>query len=66
MPDRLLSVVETKDRLGVGKTKAVELILSGEIRSFLIGRRRLVPESAVDEFIARRAGEVGRRGLRAV
>ena len=38
-------------RLGVGRSKAFEVIASGELRSIKIGRRRLVSESALVEFI---------------
>jgi len=41
------------DRLGIGRSKLYELMESGEIRSVKIGRNRLVPESAIVEFIER-------------
>lgn len=40
-------------RLGIGRSKLYELMDSGEIRSVKIGRNRLVPESAIVEFIER-------------
>ncbi|MFX1757256.1 helix-turn-helix transcriptional regulator [Rhodococcus sp. As11] len=41
------------DRLGIGRSKLYELMDAGEIRSVKIGRNRLVPESAIVEFIER-------------
>jgi excisionase family DNA binding protein len=40
-------------RLGVGRSKGFELLASGELRSVTIGRLRLVPESAIVDFISR-------------
>ncbi|SEP02792.1 helix-turn-helix domain-containing protein [Trujillonella endophytica] len=38
---------------GLGRTKVYELISSGELRTVKIGRRRFVPASAVEEYVAR-------------
>lgn len=38
---------------GLGRTKVYELIASGELRTVKIGRRRFVPASAVEEYVAR-------------
>lgn len=44
----------TRLRLGgLGRSKLWELIGSGELRSVKIGKRRLVPEQAICEYIAR-------------
>lgn len=44
----------TRLRLGgLGRSKLWELISSGELRSVKIGKRRLVPEQAICEYIAR-------------
>ncbi len=44
----------TRARLGgVGRSKFYELVGSGELRSVKIGKRRLVPEQAIVEYIAR-------------
>jgi excisionase family DNA binding protein len=49
-----LNTVETAlERLCISRAKGYELIASGELRSVKIGRRRLIPESAIVEFIAR-------------
>jgi excisionase family DNA binding protein len=39
--------------LGLGRTKLHELIAAGEVRSVKIGRRRLIPMAALDEYVAR-------------
>ena len=38
---------------GLGRTKVYELITSGELRTVKIGRRRFVPATAVEEYVAR-------------
>jgi excisionase family DNA binding protein len=44
----------TRLRLGgLGRSKLWELIGSGELRSVKIGKRRLVPEQAICEYIER-------------
>lgn len=50
-PDRLLSIDEAADALGVGRTRLYAELQSGRLRSVKAGRRRLVPASAVGEFI---------------
>ena len=55
-PDRLLSIPEACEALGgLGRSKVYDLIGRGELRSIVIGRRRMVPAEAVAEFIAGRA-----------
>ena len=39
---------------GIGKVKFYELLASGELKSFKIGRRRFVSAQAIAEFIAKR------------
>ena len=50
-PEGLLSVREVGGRLGVGRTTVYALIGSGELRSLRVRGRRLVPESALRQFI---------------
>ncbi|MEP7378808.1 MAG: helix-turn-helix domain-containing protein [Chloroflexota bacterium] len=50
-PDRLLSVEQAADRLGIGRSAAYALIGREDLRSVKVLKRRLVPESAVSEFI---------------
>lgn len=54
-PDQLLDVLGAARQLGLGRTVCYRLIDSGQLRSMKVGRRRLVPQSAVDAFIARAA-----------
>jgi excisionase family DNA binding protein len=39
--------------LGVGRTKLLQLIAEGEIRSVHIGRRHLVPAHEIGEYVQR-------------
>ncbi|ANO01459.1 ethanolamine utilization protein EutA [Mycobacteroides abscessus] len=39
-------------RLQVGRTKLYELMTSGQLRSVKVGRRRVVSDAALREFIA--------------
>lgn len=50
---RLYGVEKVMERLGVGRSTAFALIASGELRSVKIGRRRLVSEAALVDFIAK-------------
>ncbi|WP_424950310.1 helix-turn-helix domain-containing protein [Deinococcus sp.] len=42
--------------LGIGRNQVYELIRSRELRSISVGRKLLVPLTAIDEFLA---GQVG-------
>jgi excisionase family DNA binding protein len=45
-----------REQLGnIGRSKLFELLASGELRSVHIGRRRLIPATAIDEYAARLA-----------
>jgi len=50
--NRLLSVEEAGERLGVGRSTTKTLLGKGLLKSIKLGKRRLVPESAVDDLIA--------------
>ena len=52
LPDRLLSVEEAASRLGIKRTALYSLIQSGELGSIRVGRRRLVAESTLGDFIS--------------
>lgn len=54
MPDRLLAVEEAARTLGIGRTLAYGLIARGELRSLKVGRRRVVPSSAISDYANRR------------
>ncbi len=49
-PDHLLSVAEAAKRIGLGRTALYGALGSGRIRSVVVGRRRLVPSSAIAEL----------------
>jgi excisionase family DNA binding protein len=53
MAARLLDMKQVAERLNIGRSTAFDLVISGQLRSVKIGRRRLVPESAIADFIAK-------------
>jgi excisionase family DNA binding protein len=53
-PDRLLSIEQAAQALGVGRTALYSEIGAGRIRSVKVGRRRLVPSSAIREVASGR------------
>jgi excisionase family DNA binding protein len=48
---RLNSVEDVMERLKLGRSKVYEELGSGRLRSIKVGRRRLVSEAAIVEFI---------------
>ncbi|WP_047890192.1 excisionase family DNA-binding protein [Rhodococcus sp. ARP2] len=54
---RLRAIPGVMEDLSVGRSKVFELIESGELRSVKIGRRRLVPSTAIAEYIERLESE---------
>jgi hypothetical protein len=64
---KALSVPETTEAIGIGKTKLYELFSlpedQGGLQSIVVGRRRLVPVTALDRWIERRSGRpIGTEG----
>jgi excisionase family DNA binding protein len=53
---RLNDIGQVQQRLKVGRSKVFELIRTRRLRSVLIGKRRLVPEQSLREFIAQLDG----------
>jgi excisionase family DNA binding protein len=51
--EMLLTVNEAAARLAIGRTMLYELIARRELRTVKIGRARRIPESAVEDWIAR-------------
>lgn len=49
-PPALLSISEAARRLGVSRTKVYDEIGAGRIRTLHVGRRHLVPATALGEF----------------
>jgi excisionase family DNA binding protein len=57
------SIEEAAKRMGIGRSTVYELLALGELESITIGRRRIVPESAIRSFFAaRRAADRAERG----
>ena len=54
-PDRLLSVEQAAQVLAIGRTSLYSEIRAGRIRSVKVGRRRLIPSSAITDFASRQA-----------
>lgn len=52
-----LSPSEAARILGCGRTKLYELLVSGEIKSFHLGRRRLIRLTAIEAWIADREAD---------
>lgn len=53
---RLWPVEAVMARLSVGRSTVFELIASGELRSCKVGRRRLVSEAAIADYIRKLDG----------
>ena len=49
---RLLHIEHVMAQLAVSRSTVFELLGTGQLRSVKIGARRLIPQTAVDEFIA--------------
>ena len=47
------SIQETVERSGLGRTTVYELLKSGDLVSVKVGRRRLIPASALAEYFER-------------
>jgi excisionase family DNA binding protein len=48
-----VSIVEAARLLGIGRTRAYDLVNSGDLRSIKIGERRLVIRSSITAFVRR-------------
>jgi excisionase family DNA binding protein len=53
---RCVDIAEAARLLGVGRSTTFRLVADGELASFTVGRRRLIPVYAIDAFIAQRLG----------
>ncbi|MEX2556343.1 MAG: helix-turn-helix domain-containing protein [Actinomycetota bacterium] len=53
MEQQLLSVPDAAAALGVGRTTVFAMIAAGKIPSVTLGRRRLVPATAIRELAER-------------
>ena len=55
----LLSVEEAHRKLGIGRTMFFAELHAGHIRSIKLGSRRLIPVSALQEFVDQRLADCG-------
>lgn len=54
MSDKLLlSAEQAAEMLAIGRSKVFEMMASGELESFTIGRRRVLPVAGLREFVER-------------
>jgi excisionase family DNA binding protein len=53
-PERLLRVNEAAAACGVGRSLLYDEIAAGRLRSIRVGRRRLIPASAIAELVGDR------------
>lgn len=51
---KLVSLKETAEKLGIKRTKLQAMLRDGEIRGIHIGRRHLIPEGVLKDFVADR------------
>jgi excisionase family DNA binding protein len=56
-PVVLMDVPEAAARLRLSESKTKRLIAAGEIATISIGRRRLVPEASLEDYLRRLEGE---------
>jgi excisionase family DNA binding protein len=55
----LLTVPEVCERLHLSRPVVYELINSGKLRSFKVGKARRIPARALGDYIAQALGETG-------
>ena len=48
----LLTVTDIQNKLGIGKSQAYELITTGRLKAFKLGRAWKITEEALNEFIS--------------
>lgn len=65
MEKLLLTVEETANVIGIGRTKVFELIASGVLESVRIGGARRVPTAAVADYVERLRASASGRALEA-
>lgn len=49
----LLTVEQSADMLGQGRSSIYELLRTGDLESVKIGRSRRIPAAALEEYVAR-------------
>ena len=53
----LLDVREAARRVGLGRSRFYQELLSGRCESVTVGRRRLIPVASLDSYVARLIAE---------
>jgi excisionase family DNA binding protein len=56
-PRLLLRIDEAARLLGLGRSKAYELVAAGELPAVRIGRARRIPVASLEQFVAQRIAE---------
>ena len=54
--DEWMTVIEMQEYMRASRTKAYDLIWSGEVDSYRLGRKLLVSKASVDAYIQSRGG----------
>ena len=54
-----VSVNEAAELIGLGRDVTYRLIMSGDIPSFKVGARRVIPVAGLREYVERRTTEAG-------
>lgn len=54
--DEWMTVIEMQEYMGASRSKAYDLIWSGEVDSYRLGRKFLVSRASVDAYIGPRSG----------
>ncbi len=54
--DEWMTVIEMQEYMGASRSKAYDLIWSGEIDSYRFGKKLLVSRASVDAYIESRSG----------
>ena len=55
LQDDLITIEEFQEILRIGRTTAYQLLNSGEIKAFRIGRFWKIPRAAVQEYVSRKS-----------
>lgn len=53
--DDLITIEELQEILQIGRTTAYQLLNSGEIKAFRIGRYWKIPRAAITEYVSRKS-----------
>lgn len=56
LKDDLVTLEEFQNILQIGRTTAYQLLNSGEVKAFRIGRFWKIPRAAISEYMSRKSG----------